>query len=92
MEKLGLDTIELILWSEQEFEIDISGSDTVNIFTVGQFSRYINQKLFDLNGSATTTEAEIFEKIKSFLVSELRIPPDKIDRDSNFVKDLRLDQ
>ena len=89
---MGLDTIELVLWSEQEFEIDIPDSEAVNIFTVGQFSRYIYQKLFELNGSAATTEVEIFELIKSFLVSEFGIPPDKINRNANFIKDLRLDQ
>ena len=89
---MGLDTVELILWSEQTFEIEIPDSDAENIFTVGQFSLYINQKLYYLNGSAATTEAEIFERIKSFLVSEFGIQHDKINRNANFVKDLRLDR
>jgi acyl carrier protein len=89
---MGLDTVEFVLWSEEEFHIEIPDSDAQDIFTVGQFSTYVHLKLLDLQGSSATSEADIFERIKNFLVSEFNIAPDKIDRNSHFVKDLRLDQ
>lgn len=89
---MGLDTVELILWSEQEFELEIPDSDTVNLFTVGLFSTYIHDKLFDLHGSKASSEAEIFARIKKFLVAELKIAPEKISRSSTFIKGLGLDQ
>ena len=89
---MGLDTVEFIIWSEKEFEINIPEIDAQNILTVGEFSTYVYYKLLDLRGSNTTTEVEIFERIKKFLVSEFNISPDKISRVSSFVKDLRLDQ
>lgn len=89
---MGLDTVEFILWAEKEFEIEIPDGDAENILTVGQFSTYVHHRLLDIQGSNTIAETEIFERIKRFLVSEFRIAPDKIDRNSYFVKDLRLDQ
>ncbi len=89
---MGLDTVEFILWSEQAFEIEIPDRDAENILTVGQFSTYVHHKLIEIHGSNATSEAEIFERIKKFLVAEFKIAPEKISHSSNFVKDLRLDQ
>jgi len=89
---MGLDTVEFILWSEMEFEIEIPESDAQNIFTVGQFSTYVHHKLLDIVGSNAISEAEIFERIRKFLVSEFSIAPDKITHSSMFIKDLGLDQ
>ncbi len=89
---MGLDTVELILWAEIEFEIEIPDKDAENILTVAQFTTYVHYQLLDIHGSEATPEAEIFERIKKFLVSEFKIAPDKISSNSYFVKDLRLDQ
>jgi acyl carrier protein len=89
---MGLDTVEFILWSEKEFEIEILDSDAEKFFTVGQFSIFVHYKLLDAHGSNAISEAEIFERIKKYLVSEFKISPERISHSSNFVKDLRLDQ
>lgn len=89
---MGLDTVEFILWSEKEFEIEIPDSDAEKILTVGQFSTYVHHKLLDIHGSNATSEAEIFVRIKKFLVSEFKLASEEISHSSNFVKDLRLDQ
>jgi len=89
---MGLDTIEFILWSEKEFEIEIPDSDAENIFTVGQFSTHLHNSLLDIHGINAPTEADIFERIKKFLVGEFKIAAEKIKRNSNFVKVLRLDR
>lgn len=89
---MGLDTIEFILWSEKEFEIEIPDSDAENIITVGQFSTYVHNRLLDIQGSNASSEADIFERIKKFLVSDFKIAAEKIKRNSNFVKDLGLDR
>ncbi len=89
---MGLDTVEFILWSEQEFKIDIPDIDAENILTVGQFSAYVHQRLTDLHGSDALSEADIFERIKKFLVATFKISPEKIIRSSTFVNDLKLDR
>lgn len=88
---MGLDTVELILWAEQEFEIEIADSDAAEILTVGQFAALIYAKLCDIQGSAALSEAEIFSRIKTFLVTAFKIAPARITADSHFIKDLRLD-
>jgi len=89
---MGLDTAEFILWAEQEFEVGVPERDAENILTVGQFSSYIQGKMIDKFGTRFASETEIFERIKNFLAAEFNIAPDKITRQSYFVKDLRLDQ
>jgi acyl carrier protein len=89
---MGLDTVEFVLWSENEFEIEIPDEDAQNILTVGQFTTYIHHKLLDIHGSNATSEAEIFKRIKKFLVSEFKIAAEKINHSSNFVNDFGLDQ
>lgn len=89
---MGLDTVEFVLWAEGEFEIEIPQTDAETIFTVGEFSTYVHQKLADIYGTKASPETEIFERIKKFLVTEFKIAPDKIHHSSYFVKDLRLDQ
>jgi acyl carrier protein len=89
---VGLDTVEFILWAEQEFEIEIPDSDTAHILTVGQFTSYVLGKLQDAQGSASMTEAAVFDRIRTFLVTNFHVPADKISRDSQFITDLKLDR
>lgn len=88
---MGLDTVEFILWAEQEFEIEIPDNEAQNILTVGQFTAYVHHKLFDIHGAASKSEAEIFDRIKNFLITEFKIAPETIKRNSHFIKDLGLD-
>lgn len=89
---MGLDTVEFILWAEREFEIEIPDRDTETILTVGQFTNYVHQKLFDVDSTKATSETEIFERIRNYFVAEFKIAPEKISRSSTFIKDLGLDQ
>lgn len=89
---MGLDTVEFMLWPEQEFGIEIPNREAENILTVGQFSTYVHQQLLDMHVSKATSEAAIFKCIQEFLVCEFKIAPANISHDSNFVTDLRLDR
>lgn len=89
---MGLDTIEFVLWAENEFQIEIPAHEAANILTVGQFSTYVYQKLICKHESTASPENEIFERIKNFLASEFSIESAIISHDSCFVNDLRLDQ
>ena len=41
----SLDTVELIMEFEEEFDIEISDDDAENLTTVGKSVKYINEKL-----------------------------------------------
>lgn len=88
---MGLDTVEFVLWAEKEFELDIPDQDITDILTVGQFSNYVHHQRLKTNGSAALPESIIYERIKLFLNNEFNVTLEKINRDSVFVKDLKLE-
>ncbi len=87
---MGLDAVETILWAEKEFEIDISDSDAANIVTVGQFSIYIHNKLLMKQGFKALSEKIVFERVKTFLVTQFDIKPEWITREVEFAADLGM--
>ncbi len=89
---MGLDTVEFVLWAEREFQIDIPDKEAEHILTVGQFSTYAHRKLLVKHGFKAMPEHEVFERIKRHLISAFKVAPEKVNYDSHFVKDLKLDQ
>ena len=89
--KLGLDTVEAILWAEGEFGIKIDDDDAADIRTVGEFSFYIHRVLALRDGFKAPTEPQVFEKIKMYLTSHLEMKPEWITREAEFIKDLGMD-
>ncbi len=87
---MGLDAVETILWAEKEFEIDIPDSDAANIVTVGQFSAYIHNKLLMKQGFKAPSEKMVFERVKTFLVTQFEMKPEWITRDAEFIRDLGM--
>lgn len=88
---MGLDTVELVLEAEDVFGLPIPDEDAAAIETVGQFSRYIHERLAARDGGAAASEAAVFERLCDLLERQFRIRRDAVDRDSRFVKDLGLD-
>jgi acyl carrier protein len=88
---MGLDTIELVLWAEQEFEIEIPDSDAAGILTVGQFATYIHLRQMEVFGGEAASVEEIFDRIKIFMATRFELSPDTIHFESQFIQDLRLD-
>ena len=88
---MGLDTVEFILWAENEFQIEIPDRDAETIFTVGMFSTYVHNKLSIKHGLRASSEQQIFNRIKEQIASEFKISPENIQRDSRFIKDLGFD-
>lgn len=88
---MGLDTVEIILWAEKEFEMSISDKDAGEIRTVGDFSSYIYRQCMLKNDLKNTlTEEIIFNKISDLLVNQYAIKANQISRDARFIQDLRL--
>lgn len=88
---MGLDTIETILWAEQEFGIEIPDADASSIRTVGEFSSYIHKRLLSINAHTLHSESKVLESIKAYLVTHVGVRPELIIRNAEFVKDLGLD-
>lgn len=44
---MGLDTVEFVVWAEKKFAIDIPDEDVTNLYTVGEFCRYLTMAFGD---------------------------------------------
>lgn len=87
---MGLDTVELVMWAEEEFAIEISDEEASKIFTVGMFSGFIFNKLKS-NLALTITESEVYRRLTDILVERYAIDRNDIQSNSRFVQDLGLD-
>ena len=89
---MGLDTVEIILWAEKEFDIAITDAEAGEVSTVGDFSLLIyNLMLAKYGLKNTTNEDIIFNKIKALLIKQYLIKESQIGRNAKLVQDLRLE-
>lgn len=88
---MGLDTVELLLEAKDVFGLSIPDDDAAAIETVGQFSRYIHERLAGRDGAAAASEDAVFERLCDILERLFRIARNAVSRESRFVKDLGLD-
>ena len=89
---MGLDTVEIILWAEKEFDIAINDADAGEVSAVGDFSLLIyNLMLAKYGLKNTTNENIIYNKIKALLVKQYLLKESQIGRNAKFVQDLRLE-
>jgi hypothetical protein len=88
---VGLDTVEIVIWAEKEFDIEIPDEDAERILTVGEFVAYIHRQSALKHGILLASETAIYRKLQNLLSSHYRIPAELILPESEFVRDLGLD-
>jgi len=88
---MGLETIEIVLWAEKEFNIEIPDSDASKIITLNDFASYIALATSAKHGFKAQSKKAIYEKIKQLLITQYRIPAEFIKHEAKFVTDLGLD-
>ena len=88
---MGLDTVEIVLWAEKEFELQLPDEEVSQIYTVGEFSDYLHSKLRTKHGFKPCASNEhIFNKIKAILIKDYAVSEYKIIKDAKFIDDLNL--
>ena len=87
---MGLDTVEIVMWAEEEFDIEISDEEASNIFTVGEFASFITMKAFS-STATSISEDEVYNKLCDLLVNGYAVERDTIKSSSRFIQDLGLD-
>ena len=89
---MGLDTVEIILWAEKEFDIAITDAEAGEVSTVGDFSLLIYHLMLAKYGLKNTTNEDIiYNKIKALLIKQYLIKESQIGRNAKFLQDLRLE-
>ena len=86
---MGLDTVELVMAFEEEFEIEIPDTSAEAMVTVGDVVDFVAAEL--LRHGRTADSIAIYHRVKGVTVRHLNVDPDKITRSSRFVEDLGAD-
>lgn len=87
---MGLDTVELILFAEKEFAVELPDDKLAEIRTVKEFCNLIEQQV-KLCGREVNS-AEVLAFVTEVLTSKFKIQKSKITESAEIVKELGLDQ
>ena len=83
---MGLESVELIMRIEEEFDIEILDEDAMKLTTVGDIADYVAAR----SQVPLSRHTEIWEQVRAIAVDELAVPESKIVRDARLVEDLNL--
>jgi acyl carrier protein len=86
---MGLDTVELVMSFEEEFEIDIPDEIAQDLITVGAVVDYISAEL--VRRGRPRDPLDIFLRVRKRTVDVAGVDPRTITRSTKFVDDLNLD-
>jgi acyl carrier protein len=84
---MGLDTVEIVLWAEQEFDVSMPDEEVGQIYTVGEFATYIAKKVNEVKGT-NIDHTDTLPKIIDILDSDFGVKRSKVTMSSKFVQDL----
>ncbi|GAA6152175.1 hypothetical protein [Pseudoteredinibacter isoporae] len=87
---MGLDTVELVMWVEEEFGITVSDDEASVTYTVGDLAELIAQKVNAQYGKSWTY-AEPLPRIIDILVKDYGVKRERINTASRIVDDLGLE-
>lgn len=84
---MELDTVELIVAIEEEFEISIPDDETARLARVGDiFSYVVKAKEMSENEKDAT-----WEKVKKVVIEKLGVEPNQVTKEAHIVYDLDAD-
>jgi acyl carrier protein len=87
---MGLDTVELLMAVEENFDIEIPDDIASTLETVGLLHRFVVSQL-QRRQLLRVDEAAVFSEIRDLICNQTGVEPERIVPDAYFVKDLRLD-
>ncbi len=90
---MGLDSVELVMAIEKEFDIEIPDEKAAKLDTVGKLYQYVieNYNTVPSDTERLTFEAEVWERVKKVIVYQLGIKPEQVTKEASFVYDLGVD-
>ncbi len=89
---MGLDSVELVMAFEEEFEIEILDEEAEQIITVGDARDCIVGKLRARAGDPEAVDAEeVWSRVRAIVVNLLGVRPEKVTPEAAFIDDLGVD-
>jgi acyl carrier protein len=86
---MGLDSVELVMSFEEEFEIEIPDAVAEKMITVGDVVDFVMLEL--VRSGRECDPLDIFLRVRKRTVDIMPVDPDMITRSTKFVDDLGID-
>jgi acyl carrier protein len=86
---MGLDSVELVMALEEDFQIEVSASIAETFVTVRDMRDFITAELTRL-GKANDPDA-IFVRLREIIVRQSGVAQARVELDSEIVRDLGID-
>ncbi len=86
---MGLDSVELVMSFEDEFEIEIPNSVAEKMITPGDVTDFVCAEFKRLGRKCDPLD--IFLRVRKRTVEITNVDPDRITRSTKFVDDLGID-
>ena len=89
---MGLDTVELVIAIEEEFDISISDDEASEMITVGDIYFHVLKELSSRNSEEERPDQDsIWERVKAVVVYQLGVKTAQVMKNSRVVEDLGAD-
>ncbi len=90
---MGLESVELVMAIEEEFDISIPDEEAGNLDTVGKLYQYILDILYlkQSGSSGEVDESDVWERTREVIVSQLGVDLEEVTEDASFVADLGIE-
>jgi acyl carrier protein len=86
---MGLDSIEIVMEIQDEFEVRIPDEDAEQLRTVGDIIDYVERRLREIpRPPASAKDRAAAERVVRIVAETLRVDPASITRDSRLAEDL----
>jgi acyl carrier protein len=86
---MGLDTVELVIRVEKEFDIDIPDADAARLVTVGDMHTYVVEAL-RRQGRIESTDS-VYAQLRDIICDQLGVNAEDVVPSARFIDDLGAD-
>lgn len=88
---MGLDTVELVIAVEEEFELAITDAAVAKLKRVGDLHAFVVTTLRQRAEAGVVDEAQVWERLRAIIVEPLGVRVEEVTPAARFVEDLRAD-